>query len=166
MQPSSPRNPCPICGRDDSGGDCRIRPDGAQVLCHYGSSFHPPAGLKPGAVITGKDGRQWAFAGPSSDERTAVFVIDQPSTNGSHPPRSYPPRAPQPMASHSPAPLPPNIELALLSEPAPTPPARWPSNHELIYSDSQKAVVSVKPDGGKSFYVHSKSGEQCQGSWR
>lgn len=157
MQPSSPRNPCPICGRDDSGGDCRIRPDGAQVLCHYGSSFHPPADLKPGAVITGKDGRQWAFTGPSADERTAVFVIDQPSTNGSRP---HPPRAPQPMASHSPAPLPPNIELALLPEPAPVPPARWPSNHELIYSDSQKAVVSVKPDGSKAFYVHSKSGEQ------
>ena len=51
-------NPCPICGRTKDS-DCRI---GAEiVLCHHGSSHHPPKGLKPGDTHLGGDGQQWAY---------------------------------------------------------------------------------------------------------
>jgi hypothetical protein len=68
---SSKRNPCPVCGRTKDR-DCRQMPNGT-VLCHH------PRNLKPGTVITGEDGQQWAFTRNSSDgERGAVFTLDKP----------------------------------------------------------------------------------------
>lgn len=75
LLPSSKRNPCPICGRTKDG-DCRI---GAEViLCHYGSSNHPPKHLKSGEVNTGADGQRWAFTGNTSDDRAATFTLHKP----------------------------------------------------------------------------------------
>jgi predicted P-loop ATPase len=48
------------------------------VLCHYGSSHRPPAGLKPGDVVTGSDGQRWAYTGDTSDSRAAKFTPDKP----------------------------------------------------------------------------------------
>lgn len=84
LTPSSKRHPCPICGRQKDG-DCRIGTD--LVLCHHGSSHHPPEGLRPGDTTTGSDGQQWAFTGDSSDGRTATYVLHKPR-EGSHPPTS------------------------------------------------------------------------------
>ena len=61
---SSKSNPCPVCGRVKDG-DCRA--SDLLVLCHRGTTHHPPAGLRPGVVITGRDGRPWAYGGESSD---------------------------------------------------------------------------------------------------
>jgi hypothetical protein len=67
---SSERNPCPICGRIKDG-DCRISDEGL-VLCHH------PQSLKPGTVITGNDGRRWAFTRNTDDNRCGVFKPDEP----------------------------------------------------------------------------------------
>jgi len=50
---SSPKSPCPVCGRTKDG-DCRTTDDGL-VLCHTYQDG------EPGQVITGTDGQQWAF---------------------------------------------------------------------------------------------------------
>jgi len=50
---SSPKNPCPVCGRTKDG-DCRTTDDGL-VLCHTYQDG------ESGQVITGNDGRQWVF---------------------------------------------------------------------------------------------------------
>ena len=75
FQLSSPTLPCPICGRNDKGGDCRISDD--LVLCHNGSTFSPPA-LKSGQTTIGGDGQKWAYTGEADDKRTAVFTLDKP----------------------------------------------------------------------------------------
>jgi hypothetical protein len=72
---SSPLDPCPVCGRDDAGGDCRISDDGALVLCHHGSTFSPPSGLKRGEVVLGRDSQDWAYAREADDGRTSVFTL-------------------------------------------------------------------------------------------
>jgi hypothetical protein len=76
--PSSKRNPCPICGRTKDG-DCRIRHDGEMVFCHRGKSQGPPERLRVGDVLTDADGRTWAYTGDSRDDSRdgAVFVIHQ-----------------------------------------------------------------------------------------
>jgi hypothetical protein len=77
LLPSSPSNPCPICGRDDKGGDCRLSEDGALVLCHHGSSLSPPSGLSKGEVVLGRDFQNWAYVRESDDGRTSVFTIHE-----------------------------------------------------------------------------------------
>jgi len=49
LQKSSPRQPCPACGRNVDG-DCRFSDD--LILCHSGTRFHPPQHLRPGDVIS------------------------------------------------------------------------------------------------------------------
>jgi len=66
--PSSRKNPCPICGRVKDG-DCRTTDDGL-VLCHT----HQDG--KPGAVITGDDGQQWAFTKHS--DIWGVYALHKP----------------------------------------------------------------------------------------
>lgn len=75
FQASSPALPCPICGRNDKGGDCRISE--ALVLCHHGSTFSPPA-LKPSQTTIGGDGQKWAYTKEADDGRTAVFTLHKP----------------------------------------------------------------------------------------
>ncbi len=82
LQPSSNRNPCPICGRTKDG-DCRISAE--LILCHYGSSNHPPQHLKSGEVFTGADGQRWAFTGDTSDDRAATFTLHKPRQQGQRP---------------------------------------------------------------------------------
>ena len=73
---SSQRTPCPICGRSNDGS-CSVKADGGLLSCHYGNSHHPPAGMKPGDVIDGHDGQQYAFTGDSKDGRTAMFTPNE-----------------------------------------------------------------------------------------
>lgn len=68
---------CPICGRDRQHA-CQIHRDGQSILCYIGSSFQPPA-LKPGEVMPGSDGQQWAYTGPKECwGEFAHFRIDRP----------------------------------------------------------------------------------------
>lgn len=150
---SSRSNPCPICGRDFDG-DCRISDNGERVLCHRGSTFFPPAGpdTRSGEVITGKDGRQWGYVGETSDGRAAQFALHQPRSTSPAPPRTGA-AAPLPTGRAQPVITGP-ITLAQLPQPAAPPPAHWPSGHVLTYSDHQRVVVHVKPDGDKDFYAN------------
>ena len=75
FQLSSPTLPCPICGRNDKGGDCRISE--ALVLCHHGSTFSPPA-LKSGQTTIGGDGQKWAYTEETNDGRCATFTLHKP----------------------------------------------------------------------------------------
>lgn len=77
LLPSSPSSPCPVCGRDDKGGDCRLSDDGALVLCHHGSSFKPPSGLSIGEVVLGQDFQNWAYCGEAGDGRTSTFKLHE-----------------------------------------------------------------------------------------
>ena len=72
-------NPCPICGRDGHL-ICSKHRDGRSILCFHGSTFSPPE-LKPGQVITGKDGERWAFTGSRrhfDGGDFSHFKIDEP----------------------------------------------------------------------------------------
>lgn len=72
-------NPCPICGRDRHA-ICSKHRDGRSILCFHGSTFQPPE-LKPGEVITGSDGEQWAFTGSRNHGdigEFSHFKIDEP----------------------------------------------------------------------------------------
>jgi hypothetical protein len=70
---SSKARACPVCGRSDAGGDCRVTPEGDRVLCHYGTTFSPPRGLKKGTITVGHDGGAWAFMGDTVDGRCAQY---------------------------------------------------------------------------------------------
>jgi hypothetical protein len=67
---SSKKTPCPVCGRTKDG-DCRIGNNGV-VLCHKNTEHNV------GDIITGVDGRQWAFTKASKDNRAGVFTLHQP----------------------------------------------------------------------------------------
>ena len=72
---SSPALPCPICGRNDKGGDCRISDD--LVLCHNGTTFSPPA-LKSGQTTIGGDGQKWAYTKETGDGRCGTYTLHKP----------------------------------------------------------------------------------------
>ncbi len=67
--------PCPICGRDKDD-DCRTNKVGDVVLCHRGTTFHPPK-MRTGEVING-----WAFCGSGEDcvGIFSTFKKHQPTT--------------------------------------------------------------------------------------
>lgn len=133
---SSRRHPCPICGRD-SDGDCRVTADGSRAICHYGSRFAPPAGLKPGDVIDGQDGQRWAFTGDTSDGRAAHFTPDKPREAAPYRPTAT---GPARKAATPSAPV-----LARLPKPEKEPPPHWQDGQKLTYSATQWVVVSVTP---------------------
>lgn len=137
---SSRRHPCPICGRD-TDGDCRLKADGSQALCHYGSRFAPPPGLKPGDVLPGKDGQQWAFTGDTADGRAAHFTPDKE--------REATPRRAVSVGPARKAAAPSAPVLARLPEPGNEPPAHWPDGKRLNYSATQWVVVRIDPDRKK-----------------
>lgn len=138
---SSPGNPCPICGRDDRDGDCRLNSDEIRVICHYGKTFGPPQGLNPGDAHDGRDGQRWAFTGPTKDGRGAHFTLDKPR-------KGQPYRV---QAGLSPL----SVELARLPEAGRLPPDHWDNGKKLIYSWTadrkpvQWVEVVIAPGGKK-----------------
>jgi len=64
---SSPKNPCPVCGRTKDS-DCRVD---AKGFCHCRTYAKDPP--KVGDVIRGDDGLQWAYIGESDRGRWALF---------------------------------------------------------------------------------------------
>jgi predicted P-loop ATPase len=142
LMPSGKANPCPICGRQKDG-DCRISAE--LVLCHHGSSHHPPEGLNPGDTHHGGDGQQWAYTKDTSDGRAATFVIHKPLQAVAAPPR--------------------RLELAQLPEAKPKPPSHLPNGQRLKYSDTQTVVVVV--DGGSKKHIPhhiNASGKEVKGA--
>lgn len=142
LEPSSKRNPCPICGRT-ADGDCRTM-DGL-AICHHGTTHHPPEGLRRGDVIDGRDGQRWAFTSDTADGRAAVFTLDKPR----HQPARVVPLRPRSSSKAAPAtPAPPPIagpvELARLPLAANEPPAHLPDGIKLPYSPTQWVDVICK----------------------
>jgi len=62
---SSPKNPCPVCGRTKDS-DCRWN-----EVCHCRTYAKSHLGV--GEVIRGNDGQQWAYLGDSDGGRWAMF---------------------------------------------------------------------------------------------
>ena len=145
---SSCANPCVVCGRTKDG-DCRISSDGLQLICHYGTSHHPPEKLKPGQVIDGRDGKRWAFTGDTADGRAAVFTLDKQR----HQPASVVPFRPhvssRKAAPTTQAPIAGPVELARLPVPANEPPAHLPDGMKLPYSPCQWVQVERNASGDK-----------------
>jgi hypothetical protein len=107
---SSPKNPCPICGRRNNDGDCRISEE--LVLCHKGSTHHPPeVPAPPNNVVKGLDGRDWAYTGDSDDGRCAVFTVHKPLETTRARPSVVPLHRTKP-AAPQPAPITGSITLA------------------------------------------------------
>lgn len=127
---SSRRNPCPICNRTKDS-DCRSAEN--LILCHYGSSHHPPAGLRPGSVVQAADGTMWAYTGDTEDGRAAVFTQDKPRPEGI--------TVRQPLINNKNTSL-----LARLPTPAPDSPDHLPDGHRLDYSATQWIIISRKND--------------------
>ena len=142
LLPSSPALPCPICGRDDRKGSCRYSDDGPKWLCHHGSTFSPPSGLKEGDVYLGLDFQNWAYTGETSDGRCSIFKLHEEKR-----PALRVVEAPKP------APL-----LARLSPEAK--PAKGVATVDgsifYAYSDSQRAQRIDHGDGTKSFHPRVK----------
>ena len=120
LRPSGRNNPCPTCTRSKDG-DCRISTD--LVICHRGSTHHPPNGLKAGDVLDGHDGQRWAYTGESKDGRGAVFTLDKPRSNGSQ----QPIRPPRSRNCNT-------IELARLPQPITS------TNRTFAYSPTQRVL--------------------------
>jgi len=64
---SSPKNPCPVCGRTKDS-DCRVD---AKGFCHCRT--YAKENLRVGQVVRGHDGQQWAYLGDSDGGRWAMF---------------------------------------------------------------------------------------------
>ncbi len=148
LKPSGKNNPCPICGRTKDS-DCRISDE--LVLCHRGSTHHPPHGVRPGEVPASRadTSRPWAYAKETDDGRAAVYVIDeQRSSQPFHPGHTRAAAASQ-QITKTPGPF----SLARLPEPAEEPPPHWPDSKRLDYSPTQRVEVRLKRNGsGKGEY--------------
>jgi len=66
---SSPKNPCPVCGRTKDS-DCRWN-----EVCHCRT--YAKENLGAGEVIRGHDGQQWAYLGSSDGGRWAMFKLHE-----------------------------------------------------------------------------------------
>jgi len=158
---SSPKNPCPVCGRTKDT-DCRWNED----LLHCRTYAKKPP--KAGSVVTGQDGRQWAYLGESDGGRWALFKIHEERHESDRDPAltsfsrwvnnkngntaSTKPAAVQPATP--PAPLP---TRSTATSPAPQKPIRPKGEQEFIYHDADgRPVIKVcridYGDGNKKFF--------------
>jgi len=85
LKQSSRRSPCPVCGRN-TDGDCRFSDE--LILCHCGTRFGPPQGLRVGDVLP-VGGSSWALIRVQAGYDGAAFEFR---------PHSGPPRPPLPRA--------------------------------------------------------------------
>lgn len=114
------------------------------VLCHRGSSFHPPD-VRPGETITGHDGQTWAFTGDTDDGRAAIFVLHEDRPNDPAPRPAPARRTVRRAPRRPPAPLPvTQPELAVLAEPLPL-------EHPYAYSPRQRVIRVDLGNGRKRF---------------
>ena len=140
LLPSSPSNPCPICGRDDTKGSCRYSDDGPKWLCHRGSTHQPPVGLKIGDLHLGNDLEQWAYCGESADGRTEIYKLHEEKRPALRLVEAQKP-----------------FSLARLSpEAKPAKGVVTAAGIYYTYSEGQQAQRKDHADGTKSFYPHAK----------
>ena len=74
-----PARPCPICNRTKDN-DCSVNNAGDFVLCHHGTTNHPPT-LRVGETIE-REGKKWAFCSigdnHQGDGKCSKFKIHKP----------------------------------------------------------------------------------------
>ena len=142
---SSPKNPCPVCGRTKDS-DCRVD---AKGFCHCRTYAKDPP--KVGDVIRGDDGLQWAYIGESDRGRWALFKPHEERRGGWDPKptlstkRKTSPANPNPKPAATPA-----RPTAAPARPTATPPAakkatRPAGQQEFIYHDADgQPVIKVR----------------------
>jgi len=134
---SSPKNPCPVCGRTKDS-DCRWD----NKLCHCRT--YAKESLGAGEVICGHDGQQWAYLGDSDGGRWALFKPHEERRKDDWEPnlasfakRSAPPTHPTPKPAAAP-----------VRPTAAPPPAKKPrpeGQQEFIYHDADgQPVIKVR----------------------
>ena len=160
---SSPKNPCPVCGRTKDS-DCRVDDKGLWHCRTYAKEH-----LKKGDVVPGKDGRQWAYLGESDGGRWALFKIHEerrggwdpksaPSTKRASTRRKASRNGQTPKAAVTPGrPTKGSVPLAREdSSTAPQKPIRPEGEQEFIYHDVDgRPLIKVRRkdygDGKKKF---------------
>ena len=142
---SSPKNPCPVCGRTKDS-DCRVD---AKGFCHCRTYAKDPP--KVGDVIRGDDGLQWAYIGESDRGRWALFKPHEERRGGWDPKptlstkRKTSPANPNPKPAATPA-----RPTAAPARPTATPPeakkaTRPAGQQEFIYHDADgQPVIKVR----------------------
>jgi len=161
---SSPKNPCPVCGRTKDS-DCRVDDKGLWHCRTYAKEH-----LKKGDVVHGKDGRQWAYLGDSGNGLWAMFKPQEErrkddwdlkptsfsrrtnNKNGNaasaSPTHSQPVAAPAPSIARTPSRLrdrPAADPLTASKKPRPK------GRQEFLYhdADGRPAIKVVREDDGK-----------------
>ncbi len=137
---SSRRNPCPVCGRTKDS-DCRMTPDGLEVICHH------PKDHSPGEVITGADERAWAFTGNTRDGRAGHYTLDKPLDGAQRLPRRLIQQRLAEPARTPPAPLPDRPPVLARMTP------REPAGSPYRYGPTQLVKRVALADGDKAFYA-------------
>ena len=94
MNASARNNPCPSCGRNTTS-HCRWNDE--VILCHPGTSFSPPADIRPGDTIN-INGAEWAFIHGNGgfSGSAAVFKPHRELSRGD---RLHTPNSPQELLS-------------------------------------------------------------------
>ncbi|MGY4633124.1 DUF3987 domain-containing protein [Thermostichus sp. OS-CIW-29] len=156
---SSPKNPCPVCGRTKDR-DCRW-----DEVCHCRTYAKEHLGV--GEVIRGSDGQQWAYLGDSDGGRWAMFKPHEERRKDDWDPRltSFSRRANNKNGNATPA---KPIAVQPVAAPAPSiarptaapPPAKKPrpkGQQEFIYRDADgQPVIKVRRtdygDGKKDIF--------------
>jgi len=154
---SSPKNPCPVCGRTKDS-DCRWN---AEEICHCRTYAKEHLGV--GEVIRGNDGRQWACLGDSDGGRWALFKPHEERRKDDWDPNltSFSRRVNDKNGNAAPAkPTPvqpvaaPASSLARPTASPPTAPAKKPrpqGQQDFIYrdADGQPVVMVRRKDDGQ-----------------
>ncbi len=134
---SSPKNPCPVCGRTKDS-DCRWDNE----LCHCRTYAKDPPGA--GEVIRGHDGQQWAYLGDSDGGRWAMFKPHEERRKDDWEPNltSFAKRAASPA---KPTPKPAITPAQPTAAPPPAKKPRPKGQQEFIYHDADgRPVIKVR----------------------
>lgn len=140
---SSPKNPCPVCGRVKDS-DCRWNAEG---VCHCRT--YAKEHLRVGSVIQGSDGGRWAYLGDSDGGRWAMFRPHKERERFSRKPKLTP-SAKRPASPAKQTPKPTVAPPTVAKKPRPA------GERDFIYHDADGyPVIKVRRtdygDGEKTF---------------
>jgi CRISPR-associated protein Cmr3 len=137
---SSPKNPCPVCGRTKDK-DCRWN-----EVCHCRTYAKEHLGV--GEIIRGDDGRQWAYLGGSDGGRWAMFKLHEERRGDDWDPKltSFTRRANNKNGN------------ATSAKPTPSQPVAAPSSTRATTVPST-ASKAVRPEGQQDFIYCDADGQ-------
>jgi len=141
---SSPKNPCPVCGRTKDK-DCRW-----SEVCHcrtYAKEY-----LEVGDVIRGDDGRQWACLGDSDGGRWALFKPhEERRKDGWMPKLTSSAKRPASPAKPAPKPVAAPLDSVPLTRTTASKTPRPKGEQDFIYrdADGQPVILVRRKDDGQ-----------------